>query len=178
MSAAATAKPAVALTASSASTPFGAAPAVPELETLLLTYLDDAGANASIADSQEWLTAQGKADQHDKLIPVLSSLEMANYITRVARDHSRFGVSSEGEAYRTAGAPEAQIWQLLPAEGSAPQKSIEERLGKALFQLGLNQCMSKKWVEFEGDKKAGMLKRKVRSTPRCHHASATVSSAV
>jgi len=160
-SAAAAAKP-VAPASSSASSSsssglFGA-PAVPELETLLLASLED---NGPIADSQEWLDAQGKSGEHDKLIPVLSSLVMAKYIDTKPIEHSRVGVSAEGEQYRVAGAPEAQIWNLLPAEGSVPQKSLEEQVSKALFQLGLNQCMSKRWIEFEGDKKAGMLKRKV-----------------
>lgn len=96
-----------------------------------------------------------------KLFATLSSLVMSKYIVTEAHDHSRVGVSSEGETYRVAGAPEAQIFNLLPAEGSVSQKTLEERVGKALFQLGLNQCMSKRWVEFDGDKKAGMLKRKM-----------------
>jgi hypothetical protein len=138
-----------------------AAAASSDLEALLLSYLDDAGDGASIADSQEWMTQQGKPEQHDRLIPVLSSLEMAKYITRMVHNHSRFTVSVEGEAYRVMGAPEAQLWQLLPTEGNISQKSMEEHMGKALFQLGLHQCMRKRWVDFEGDKKAGLLKRKV-----------------
>ena len=86
---------------------------------------------------------------------------MSKYIVTEAHDHSRVGVSAEGETYRVAGAPEAQIFNLLPLEGSVSQKTLEERVGKALFQLGLNQCMSKRWVEFDGEKKAGMLKRKL-----------------
>jgi hypothetical protein len=176
MSVAVATKPAAALNSSSASNSFGGAPFVPELETLLLSYLDDAGISASILDSQDWLTQQGKPKQHEKLIPVLSSLEMANYITRLARDHSRVSISAEGEVYRTMGTPEAQIWRLLPSEGSAPQKTIEEQMGKALFQLGLNHCMSKRWVEFEGrDKKVGMLKRKVRACHIKHLAAQTAS---
>lgn len=50
------------LTLSSSSS---AAQQVPELETLLLAYLDDHGADAQIADSMEWLTQQGKQDQHE-----------------------------------------------------------------------------------------------------------------
>lgn len=49
---------------SSSSAPFGA-PAVPELETLLLAYLDDAGVDGQIKDSMDWLTELGKPEQHE-----------------------------------------------------------------------------------------------------------------
>ena len=144
---------------SSSSTPFDA-PAVPELEMLLLESLDDAGAAGSIADSQTWLDSIGKGDQHDKLVPVLSSLVSQNYIVINARDHSRMQVSAEGEQYAAAGSPEYQLWSLLPSDLSAvSQKSLEDRLPKGMFQLGVNQCMARKWLAFEGDKKLGMIKR-------------------
>lgn len=136
-------------------------PAVPELETLLLNFLDDAGSNVNIADSQEWLNTQGKSDQHDKLIPVLSSLVAFGLITAKAIEHSRTGLSVEGENYRVNGSPEGQLYGSIPVEGSIAQKDIEAKLGKGLMQLGLAKCMSNKWIEFEGDKKLGLLKRKV-----------------
>lgn len=49
---------------SSSSAPFGA-PAVPELETLLLAHLDDAGVDGEIKDSMDWLTELGKPEQHE-----------------------------------------------------------------------------------------------------------------
>lgn len=157
----ATAGPSVsaASSSSSSSAPFGA-PAVPELEKLLLESLDDAGASGSIADSQSWLDSMGKSDQHEKLVPVLSSLVSQNYIVLSARDHSRIQVSPEGEQYAASGSPEYQLWSLLPSDLSAvAQKSLEDRLPKGMFQLGVNQCMARKWLAFEGDKKLGMIKR-------------------
>ena len=136
-------------------------PAVPELETILLAYLDDAGADATINDSQLWLDEQKKSDQHEKLIPILTSLVAFGLIQTKTIEHTRIGLTKEGEQYRVNGTPEGQLYNSIPSEGSISQKDLETQLGKGLMSLGLAKCMSNKWIEFDGDKKLGMLKRKV-----------------
>lgn len=135
--------------------------AVPELETLLLNHLDDAGVDAVIADSLEWLTGLGKADQHEKLVAVLTSLTGFGLVLHTPIEHSRTGLSQEGEIYRVQGTPEGQLFAAIPAEGSIAQKDLESVLGKAVLSLGLAKCMSNRWIEFDGEKKLGLLKRKV-----------------
>jgi len=146
---------------SSSSSSSSSAPAVPELETELLTYLDDRSADHEIADSMEWLKEQGKEDQHEKFVGILLSLVGYRYVLIRPIDHSRTVLSVEGEKYRAAGSPEYQLYSSIPADSAMASKDIESQISKPVFQLGLMQCMAKRWVEFEGDRKAGMLKRKI-----------------
>ena len=139
-------------------------PAVPEMETLLLEYLHAHGPDARIPDSMEWLKAQGKTEaDHEKLTAVQNSLVGFGLIRSDHIEHSDTRLTQEGESYRKDGTPEAQLYRAIPEGGSIAQKSLEDQLGKAKLTLGLAKCMSNRWIEFEGDKKLGMLKRKVPS---------------
>ncbi|WIA08468.1 hypothetical protein OEZ85_007905 [Tetradesmus obliquus] len=120
-----------------------------DIEQALLQQLADS-ADGSIPDSGDFATAVSQ--DHLKVVGVIKSLEAAEMITVEDISHSRFVLTSEAQAYLSAGSPEVKLFNAVPADGITLAQ-LKSQLPGDVSDVGFKQAMQQRWVAL--DKAAG-----------------------
>lgn len=96
-------------------------------------------------DIQDTLKFPG-AD-HDTLVGVLKSLQVANMVDLKAIANKELLLTAEGTAAVANGAPEAIVFSAMPASG-ADMKEMMAKVGD-VAKVGWSQCMRKRWIKLD-----------------------------
>jgi hypothetical protein len=78
--------------------------------------------------------------------------------------HSKYVLTSEAEAYLTAGSPEAQLFAAVPAEGVS-LATVKATLSPEVADVGFKQAMQQRWVALDKSGGEPRIVRKVRGCP-------------
>lgn len=129
-------------------------------EALEAALLGALASGAASVDSAAFAAEHGVA--HQDVVGVIKSLLGDDYIVAEPVEHSGFGISDEARSYLTAGSPEKQVWERVPADGTPVGKS-ELMAALPIAKVGSGKALQRKWIGMSSDKKGFV--RLVRSLP-------------
>jgi len=143
-----------------------------EMEVELLKKLNNTKAG-EILTSQDF--ANGLAVDHDRLVPVLYSLQASQYIKLKTIKLDKWKLTEAGSKVLSEGSPESRLYATLPPDGAVDKESVQKQLGmdkkefnNALGQLRKRNCLeivnktrlSRGSEKFEDTCKESLLKLK------------------
>jgi len=129
----------------------GDSDSVDSIRVQLISFLEE---NSDLLQDSEKMASVRKWD-HEKLVGALKSLEAEEQVTNKSMKREGFKLTAEGESYKEAGAPEAQVFAKVKAgNGALTQPELEQALGKAVASLGFTVAMKNRWVSIEKATKA------------------------
>ncbi|GLI62444.1 hypothetical protein VaNZ11_005065 [Volvox africanus] len=115
-----------------------------DLETSLLQALH---AQEVIADSGDLAKSLGV--EHIVLVGTIRSLQASEMITAEDIDHFRYVLTDEAQGYLTAGSPEAQVFNAVPAGEGITLAELKARVSGEAGDVGFKQAMQQRWLALD-----------------------------
>jgi hypothetical protein len=115
------------------------------LESQILNEL----ASSPIENSATW-AAQHNFD-HNEVVGCIKSLMCDAYVVLTMHEALGWAATEEGMQYAAAGAPEAQVFNAVPAAGGLSLEELNAMVPCA--KVGVAQAMQRKWIAV--DKSSG-----------------------
>mmetsp|Transcript_40269 Transcript_40269/g.89432 ORF Transcript_40269/g.89432 Transcript_40269/m.89432 type:complete len:496 (+) Transcript_40269:146-1633(+) len=116
--------------------------------------------NNEISDSGDFAAKHGI--DHNVVVGTIKSLASSELITVQDIDHFKYSLTDEAVGYLSLGSPEAQVFNLVPAEG-LPLAALKSKLSADVADVGFKQAMQQKWLATDKSGGEPKIVRKVDS---------------
>jgi phenylalanyl-tRNA synthetase alpha chain len=123
-------------------------------EGIVLEVVNAADIQSSVEFYDGNAPIQGACPEYQNMIGVIKSLVAEGLLTMVApadkkaQTVSSWGLTENGQACLSNGAPEAVVFGAIP-EGGISAKDLAAKVGKKVSGPGSGVCMKKKWIKTE-----------------------------
>eukprot|EP00199_Chlamydomonas_sp_CCMP681_P000662 CAMPEP_0119107318 /NCGR_PEP_ID=MMETSP1180-20130426/9635_1 /TAXON_ID=3052 ORGANISM="Chlamydomonas cf sp, Strain CCMP681" /NCGR_SAMPLE_ID=MMETSP1180 /ASSEMBLY_ACC=CAM_ASM_000741 /LENGTH=494 /DNA_ID=CAMNT_0007092789 /DNA_START=101 /DNA_END=1585 /DNA_ORIENTATION=+ len=128
-----------------------------DLEVAILKAVHDQG---EMPDSGVW--ASSIHADHPAVVGMIKSLQASEMVEVQDIDHFKWALTEEAQGYLQAGAPEAQVFNAVPAEGIT-MPALKALLPGEVGDVGIKQAMQQKWIATDKSSGEVRLVRKVAS---------------
>jgi phenylalanyl-tRNA synthetase alpha chain len=116
-------------------------------------------ASSPIENSAAW-AAQHKLD-HNEVVGCIKSLLCDGYVVLAMHEALGWAATEEGVQYAAAGAPEAQVFNAVPAAGGMLLEELNALIPCA--KVGVAQAMQRKWIAVDKSSGAARVLRTVEA---------------
>jgi phenylalanyl-tRNA synthetase alpha chain len=116
-------------------------------ETAILAYLSSSP-EAVIEDTFPW--AAENQLEHTAVVGAIKSLLADDYVQATNLSASFYVLTDEGQSILDNGAHEILVLKALNEAGKISLPDLQAKVGKDVAQIGMGNCMKKKWAKKDG----------------------------
>jgi len=116
-------------------------------ETAILAYLSSSP-EAVIEDTFPWAAENNL--EHTAVVGAIKSLLADEYVQASNLSASFYTLTDEGQSILDNGAQEVLVLKALNEAGRLSLPDLQAKVGKDVAQIGMGNCMKKKWAKKDG----------------------------